>query len=309
MKAADLFAGWGGFTLAVEQAGAEVVWAGNHWPLAVEAHALNHPQTVHVCQDLNQANFYAMPDIDLLVAGPSCPGFSQAAQPARKNNPGTRGKHDALRANAWAVVEAAEAKRPQVLLVENVVQFRDWPLFPCWKAALEVLGYAIETHVLLASHCGVPQRRERLFTVGVLGRTPLGLHFEPDEEPGIGPSLDFDLGVWRPVATAPVQVQARIAKARRRGLGDRFLTQHVTGHPGVPLWEPVRTITTKDQWALVRGDEYRPMSVRENARAMGFPDSYRWPARATRKDQVKGLGNAVCPPQGKRLVSAVLERI
>lgn len=45
MKAIDLFAGWGGFTLGAEQAGATVVWAGNHWPLAVEAHAQNHPRT------------------------------------------------------------------------------------------------------------------------------------------------------------------------------------------------------------------------------------------------------------------------
>lgn len=35
MRAVDLFAGWGGFTCAAEQAGVSVVWAANHWPLAV----------------------------------------------------------------------------------------------------------------------------------------------------------------------------------------------------------------------------------------------------------------------------------
>ena len=43
VRAVDLFAGWGGFTAGAEMAGAEVVFAANHWKLAVDAHALNHP--------------------------------------------------------------------------------------------------------------------------------------------------------------------------------------------------------------------------------------------------------------------------
>lgn len=309
MKAVDLFAGWGGFSLGAEQAGVEVVWAANHLQLAVDAHRLNHPHTTHACQDLNQANFYALPAFDLLLAGPSCPGHSQAAQPARAKDPTIRGHHDKLRANAWAVVECAEANRPAAFIVENVPQFRDWTLYPCWLDALGRLGYAVEAQVLRASHFGVPQRRDRLIVVGVRGRTPLGLTFERGAEPGIGPYLDFDLGTWRSLASAKPAVKGRIAKARRRGLGARFLTQHVTGHPGVGLHEPMRTITTKDQWALVRDDEYRPMSVRENARGMGFPDSYSWPAASTRGEQIEGLGNAVCPPVARKVVERVRERL
>ena len=50
-RAVDLFAGWGGFTEGAERVpGVDVLWAANHWPLAVEAHALNHPGTAHSCQ-------------------------------------------------------------------------------------------------------------------------------------------------------------------------------------------------------------------------------------------------------------------
>jgi DNA (cytosine-5)-methyltransferase 1 len=73
----------------------------------------------------------------------------------------------------------------------------------------------------------------------------------------------------------------------------------------VGLDEPVRTITTKDQWAIVDGDLYRPFTVRETARAMGFPDDYGWPERATRGDLIRGLGNAVCPPVAHALIEAV----
>lgn len=49
--AVDLFAGLGGLTEGAEQAGARVAVALNHWQFAVDVHSLNHPDTVHVCQD------------------------------------------------------------------------------------------------------------------------------------------------------------------------------------------------------------------------------------------------------------------
>ena len=45
MRAVDLFAGAGGFSEGARMAGLEVVWAANHWPVAVEWHAANHPDT------------------------------------------------------------------------------------------------------------------------------------------------------------------------------------------------------------------------------------------------------------------------
>ena len=46
------------------------------------------------------------------------------------------------------------------------------------------------------------------------------------------------------------------------------------------------------------------LTIRETARAMGFPDSYRW-VEATRGQTIKGLGNAVPPP----LARTIIERI
>ncbi len=47
MRCIDLFAGAGGFTEGARLAGARVVWAANHWPLAVQYHQTNHPDTWH----------------------------------------------------------------------------------------------------------------------------------------------------------------------------------------------------------------------------------------------------------------------
>lgn len=76
------------------------------------------------------------------------------------------------------------------------------------------------------------------------------------------------------MSEAGPKAQARIARSRIRQGTDRFLTQHTRDHYGLALDQPIRTITTKDQWAIVDGDSYRPLTVRETARAMGFPEHY-----------------------------------
>ncbi len=305
MRAVDLFAGWGGFTEGAEQAGASVVWAANHWPMAVEAHAANHPGTHHECQDLRQADWSKLPPHDLLLASPACQGHSQAANGVRKASPDVHARHDALRATAWAVVDCVEVCRPRALIVENVRDFRRWQLFDLWCASLRRLGYELDIRVLRASALKTPQRRDRLFVFGTKGERVGPLR--ESKEPAFGPCIEWDAPAkWRRVESP--HVAERIRRSRERH-GDRFITQHTRDHMGVPLCEPIRTITTKDQWAIVDGDRYRPLTIRETARAMGFRDSYRWPDKSTRKDAIKGLGNAVCPPVAKAAVSAVMEAL
>lgn len=164
MRAVDLFAGFGGFTTGATQAGAKVVWAANHWKTAVDVHALNHPETEHVCQDLMQANWAKLPEFDLLLASPACQGHSNASQPRRNE------KHEVMRQTAWAVVDCLETRHPRAFLVENVEQFLKWKLFPTWLHALETLGYQVTWQVLQASRCGVPQRRKRVIVAGSLNR-------------------------------------------------------------------------------------------------------------------------------------------
>lgn len=300
MRAIDLFAGWGGFTLGAEQAGARVVWAANHWPLAVAAHAANHPGARHECQDLRQADWGRLPSFDLLLAAPACQGHSPASQPRRRRY------HDALRATAWAVVDCVDVTAPRAVIVENVPAFRRWRLYPFWRAALQSMGYHVRELEITASAYGVPQRRTRLFVVATR-RAPFAWQPKaPRREPAFGPCVEWSRGNWRDVSRAQPGARARIDAARRQH-GPRCIVQHVTGHRGIALSEPLRTVTTRDQWAVIDGNRYRPLTVRENARAMGFPDSYQWPEDATRRDTIKGLGNAVCPPVARALTAAVLD--
>lgn len=299
MKAIDLFAGWGGFTAGAQLAGVAVVWAANHKQLAVDVHAANHPSAIHVCQDLHQADWSTVPRYDLLLASPACQGHSSAGQPVRRPH------HDADRATAWAVVSCAEATAPRAFIVENVPAFRSWSLYPTWCQALRVLGYHLTERIVDATACGVPQRRRRLIVTGTRRPRPLQLELAPGDEPAFGPCIEWDAPGWRPTSEASADARDRFARGRRNH-GRRFLSQHVTNHPGVPLGEAIRTITTKDQWTIVDGDRYRPLTLREYARAQSFPDDYTWPAELGRAEVVRGIGNAIPRLMAKVAVASVV---
>lgn len=298
MKAVDLFAGWGGFTTGAQRAGVRVVWAGNHWRVAVDVHALNHPGVTHACQDLRQADWTALPSYELLLASPACQGHSRASQPVR------RPRHDADRATAWAVIDCAEATSPRAIVVENVPNFLRWPLYAVWRQALTTLGYYVTEQVIDATSCGVPQRRKRVVVTATKKPRPLRLEPSSWTEPPFEPCVDWTAPGMRPIATASADAQERMAAGRRK-LGRRFLSQHTTGHSGIPLHESIRTITTQDQWLLVDWPNYRPLSMREYARGQSFPDSYTWPADLSRDDTLRGIGNAIPVLLAEHVVAAL----
>jgi len=310
-----MFAGWGGFTEGIEQAGHKVVYAANHWQIAVDAHSSNHPGVgQHVCQDLSQANFDLLPAYDVLVASPACQGHSMASQPKRRNY------HDAMRATAWAVVQAAETTMPKAIIIENVPFFMRWgppgrmdgSRYRQWKESLENLGYHLTELIVDATHHGVPQRRKRLFIVATLDPDVFEYRRTRPEhlpEPAFGPAIQWRSGKWKPFREIGAG-RRKVIKAGLKRFGPRFVGQDVTGHKGIPTTEAVRTVTCQDQWFVVKeGSVARPFTIRETARAMGFPDAYEWPDYATRTDCIVGLGNAVPPPVARDLITQVAEAV
>jgi len=226
-----------------------------------------------------------------------------------------RGKaplHDALRSSAWAVVSCLEVHRTPVAIIENVIEFTKWVLYPAWEQAMSSLGYTLHVNAFDAAEFGVPQNRKRIFITAVRSKKPLVLR-----SPGLEPipfreCIDHSIDTWTPVRSKSLNVQARVAKGRRSFPRGMFVTQHVTGHPGRSLDRPLATVTTKHQIGLVRegrrGDEHRMLSVDEYRCAMSFPEDY-WLPKDRVCDSVKLLGNAVCPPVARELISQVANRI
>lgn len=302
MRAVDLFAGAGGFSTGAAMAGAQVVWAANHWSVAVEWHAANHPNTEHACQDLQQADFREAPAHDILLASPACQGHSRARGAEKPH-------HDALRSTAWSVVTCAEVHRPAVAIIENVPEFAEWTLYQAWCVAMHALGYALAPMVIDAADHGVPQHRRRLFIVATRSKHPIVLDMPRREFTPAAQVIDFEAGRWSQIhkpGRSP-RTLSRI-EAGRRTHGQRFVAPYYgsgSGETGRSLARPLGTITTRDRWAVIDGDRMRMLSADECRAAMGFPSGYRLPS--THKEAVHLLGNAVCPPVACDLITAIKE--
>lgn len=304
MRAVDLFAGLGGFSEGATQAGCTVGWAANHWQAAVDTHAANHPETEHACQDLHQVDWARAGAHDILLASPCCQGHSKARGKA-SGNP----QHDASRSTAWAVVSAVEFHRPEMGVVENVPEFLQWELFPAWRSALEAMGYALSLNVIDAADHGVPQHRERLFIALTKSKAPVQLDLPRRNYVPASSIIDMDAPRWSPIERQgrAVATLDRIRNGRARH-GDRFLIPYYgsgSGLTGRSLDRPIGTITTLARWAVIDGDRMRMISVAEARCAMGFRENYRLPDN--QRTAMHLLGNAVCPPVARDVITALKE--
>ena len=302
MKAIDLFAGAGGFTAGATLAGLDVVFAANHWRSAVDTHAANHPETLHACQDLQQCDWREVPEHDVLLASPACQGHSKARG---KDQP----HHDATRSTAWSVIAAAEYHNPELIVVENVTDFLKWKLYPAWAQALYSLGYAVTGKVIDAADHGVPQHRERVFVVATKSQHPIEFELPQRDHVGIDQYIEWDSDGWSEIdkpgrATATLE---RVERGRAE-YGDRFVMPYYgngSGLTGRDVTRPLGTVTTRDRWALVKGDKMRMLNTTENKAAMAFPSDYILPPRKSLALHL--LGNAVCPPVACDLLTAIRE--
>ena len=184
LKAVDLFCGAGGTSTGLIRAcealgyGVDLL-AVNHWSVAIDTHARNHPGVRHVCANVDAVDpRRAVPGgrLDLLVASPECTHHSNAR--------GGRPVSDQQRASAWHVLRWAEALHVDHVLIENVPEFQTWgpigangrPLkskrgetYRAFLGALGSLGYRVEARVLNAADYGDPTTRRRLFIMARRG--------------------------------------------------------------------------------------------------------------------------------------------
>lgn len=297
----DLFAGAGGSSEGLHQAGYRIVLAANHSERATATHALNHPDTEHRIADLSETDWTTFPTTNLLWASPSCVWHARAG--GRKAPPATieqaRATAGAIdRATAFAVIGATEVHAYRAVIVENVPEFRSWVLYPQWLAMMAVLGYHHQELVIDAATLGTPQYRTRLFIVFTRQRLALRVPAMP-LVPASAIVSDLPMKrITRPMYFTPqveqiadqdtphLVMMRRNAKPRRT---DAHPVATVTAG-GVHHYLAERTTT---------GDWYRRFTPRELARAQGFPDSYE--ITGTKSEQVRQIGNAVPVPVARWL--------
>lgn len=112
----DLFAGLGGASTGLAEAGYRIRLAMNHDRIQVAAHQANHPDTVHLVEDINAYDKRSLPRTRILWGSPICTEISPAG--GRRRNRGqltldghTPGKFERTRATALDIIAATEVHR------------------------------------------------------------------------------------------------------------------------------------------------------------------------------------------------------
>lgn len=164
MRAFSLFSGIGGFDLALQRTGHELVGACEIDKYARSVYARRFPN-VKLWQNATTIDPKDIPDFDIMCAGFPCQAFSIAGQ--RSGFEDTRGSL------FFEIARIVKEKLPSVLLLENVrglLNHDKGRTFATILAVLENLGYKnLRWSVLNSKDFGVPQNRERVFIVGHLG--------------------------------------------------------------------------------------------------------------------------------------------
>lgn len=169
MTAVSLFTGAGGLDIGFERNGFDIVWANEIDGSAADTYSANHPDTHMENMDIADA-ISDMPthDIDIVIGGPSCQGFSAAGKMAA-DDPRSR--------LIFSFLDAVDMVRPRAFLMENVDNLVKSPRFSKvlarWKAKADSMGYSVMVVVADAADHGVPQHRRRAFFFG-LSRSTFG---------------------------------------------------------------------------------------------------------------------------------------
>lgn len=311
MRALDLFCGGGGSSYGLRNSGVEIVGAVDMWDFATQTYKHNFPSTKVVTDKLENISPTSLKrklgSIDIIVSSPECTNHTCAK--------GNKPRDETSKDTALQLIRYARTFQPRWLILENVVHMRPWTRYGELLTALKKLGYNLREQVIDASNFGVPQSRRRLFIIGDLETQPSAIINPRRKTRTVHDILDED-GKWNTSSLySPNRATDTLKRAERAfaSLGKRtpFLVVYY-GSDAAGGWQtldrPLRTITTIDRFGLVqpKGKKHtlRMLQVPELKKAMGFSNNYKMPF-GTRRNNIKLLGNAVCPPVMQAIAKAL----
>jgi DNA (cytosine-5)-methyltransferase 1 len=327
----DVFAGCGGMTLGFEQTGRfRSVFAVEWDEAAAETYRRNFGEHI-VAGPIEQVDEF--PACDVLIGGPPCQGFS----PLNMLGVGLQ------RRTLWReYLRALQQAAPLAFIMENVPELLRSAEYCAFVDEARALGYDVEGRILNAADYGVPQRRRRAIVLGsrvgpciwpeptyfpLKAVPPGGQPWRTFRDAVKGLSLTPSGKNWhrprnpRPMSlerymTIPGEGEGRFdLAARRPDITPACWLRKKSGSTDVfgRLWwdRPAFTIRTEfykpEKGRYLHPSEHRPITVREAARCMSFPDDFELPEEQSMTKVGKQIGNAVPPLLAQTLAETVAE--
>ena len=275
----DLFAGIGGFHLALEKLGGECVLMSEKDKYARETYLANHNMKPHqVNEDIRSLSTDDIPTHDILCAGFPCQPFSQAGK-----KKGFSDVEDSERGNLfYCIADILEAKRPKAFILENVrhlIKHDEGRTLTVILDILNNLDYQVSYKVLKASDFNVPQHRPRVFIVGI-DKHQLKENARPFQFPKPIPLTTTMSDVWGEPCEKKIGFTIRVG-----GKGSK--------------------IDDRRNWEFYQvGDQIKRIGIEQSKKMMGLPESFEFPVSKTQA--MKQLGNSVCVDVVKELGESLL---
>jgi DNA (cytosine-5)-methyltransferase 1 len=338
LTAIDLFAGAGGATLGLRDAGFDVIGAVENDVDAAATYALSHEETRLWTADIRRIAATAMRrelgletrQLALLKACPPCQGFSSLAEGRARVN---AAQNDLV----LDTIRFVRAFLPRAVMIENVPGLGRDERSTMLLTKLAELGYACRQYAVDAAQFGVPQRRKRLIILGFLGRrrqlpdalpavglddpTPADSAFDqvaralaekPDDPHDIGRTLSE--AVQRRVDAVPIGGNRfDLPLEHQLECHKRLDIRNATASYGrIKLGEPAPTMTTRCTTvacgSFIHPTENRGITLREAAAIQTFPTNYEFSGSYGSIE--RQIGNAVPVRMASalgRVVSDLLE--
>lgn len=279
MKAVDLFAGGGGLSLGLMEAGMTMVGAFENWPPAIDTYRQNFKHAVYnidLADIVKATTCIAALSPDLIAGGPPCQDFSSA------------GKRNENLGRAYLTVCYAKIVRavsPRWFLMENVPRATKSNAFQEAKKLLSEM-YGLTQVIINASRCGVPQKRKRLFLIGKQGEKDDFLSASILSSLS-SKNLTVQEALGHMIGTFYYYRHAR-SYARRAifGINESSPTIRGVNRPIPPNYKIHKGDATSDL------SKVRPLSSKERALIQTFPASFQW-GKVNKSTLEQMIGNAV----------------
>ena len=276
LKFIDLFAGLGGFRLALESFGAKCVYS-NEWDkYAQEVYEMNFGEMPE--GDITLVDENSIPDHDILCAGFPCQAFSISGK--------QKGFEDSRGTLFFDVARIVKAKNPKVVFMENVKNFASHDNGNTLKIVRNImidLGYDFYSDVLNSLDFGIPQKRERIYMVcfrkdlNINNFTfPKPFKLSTFVEDLLLPDDDVsNLIINRPdMVLKDTEIKENSNKTIRIGtVGKGGQGERIYSPKGIAITLSAYGVFSKTGGYLVNG-KTRKLHPRECARIMGYPDTY-----------------------------------
>ena len=307
----DLFAGIGGFRIALEGFDGKCVFSSEWEPKAKETYFQNYGEVpfgdiTQFTKTNETANLTPehIPSHDILCAGFPCQPFSQAGKQL--------GFEDARGTLFFDILTIAKTQRPKVLFLENVKRLKGHDKGKTFKVicnALHEIGYTVYEKVVRAYDQGVPQNRERIFIVAF--SKPLGFQFPKDNRHSVYRNLG-DILENNPDKSYTISDRMWDGHQRRkeghRNKGNGF---------GYSLFnsedEYANTISARywkdgSEILIAQGKRNpRTLTPRECARLQGFPEAFL--PHESKRHAYQQFGNSVAVPVIRAIASEIMQAL